>query len=177
MSEKNNLKSKIESILFVANGPLKVSKIAQSLKVPKDKVWEEINNLVKEYEERGAGICLVFSGDTVEMSSIASNYEEVKKFIAKLVAEELTPAALEALSIIAYRGPVSEEIISTIRGINSQVIISHLLSRDFIIGEGEPKEYRVSTKLLRQLGIEKVEDLPDYEKYHNLEIAQNEEEL
>lgn len=176
MSEKNNLKSKIESILFVANGPLKISKIAHSLGKSKEEIKKAIDDLSSEYKERGAGICLVFNEEMVEMSSIPDNFKEVKKFLSKFLVEELTPAALEALSIIAYRGPVSEEMVSTIRGINSQIILRHLLSRDLIIEKGDPPQYEVSTKLLRQLGLENPQQMPNYQKYHNLEIEKKNEE-
>ena len=171
----DNLKSKIESLLFVSSGPLKTGKIARSLNVPKDKVVREIDCLEQEYRNRNAGICLIRSGDTVEMGTRPDNFPEVEKFLSKVIKEELTPAAIEALSIIAYRGPVSEEEVSTIRGVNSQIIISHLLRRGFVIEEGNPPKYEVSTKFLRQLGIESVRNLPHYEKYHQIEISEENE--
>ena len=78
----DNLKSKIESLLFVSSGPLKTGKIARSLNVPKDKVVREIDCLEQEYRDRNAGICLIRSGDTVEMGTRPDNFPEVEKLLS-----------------------------------------------------------------------------------------------
>lgn len=173
MSEKNNLKNKIESLLFVSLKPLSVGKIARILEVSKEKVLKKIDELARDLDERDSGIRLIRSGEYIELGTDPKNFPIIKRFLSGVIKEELTPAALEALTIIAYKGPITEEEISFIRGVNSQIILGHLLRRDLILKKGEPPRYIVSPKFLRHLGIKSVEELPDYKEYNQLEINMN----
>ncbi|EKE10649.1 MAG: hypothetical protein ACD_15C00221G0001 [uncultured bacterium] len=93
------------------------------------------------------------------------------EFVEQLVKNELegplSSAALEVLSIIAYRGPISKPEIEAIRGINCSYTLRNLTIRGLIERENNPKDsrgyvYVVSFDFLKKLGVEKMENLPEY---------------
>src|SRR3972149_1519044 len=113
---------------------------------------------------------------TVKKISKILNLEEekVKAVLGDLdeeLKEELTPAGLETLSIIAYFGPVSKIKIDYFRGVNSAFILRNLLMRGLIDRSDKSKEegyaYSLNFDALKHLGISKIEELPEYEKYKN----------
>ncbi len=80
---------------------------------------------------------------------------------------------METLTIIAYRGPIAKSELEQIRGINCSLILRNLMIKGLIEEERDEKrmniKYRVSIDFIRYLGINKVEELPDYQKLFNHE--------
>ena len=84
------------------------------------------------------------------------------------MCRDLGRAGLETISIILYKNPVTKNEIDFIRGVNSQFIIRNLLIRGLIERipnpNGRGNLYQPTFELLRYMGVEKIENLPDYEK-------------
>ena len=98
------------------------------------------------------------------------------------VYSELTQPQLEALTIIAYRGPITKLELETIRGVNCSLILRNLLVRGLIEEKDDAVKlqpvYSVSLEMLRHLGIHGVSELPDFENFHNnVQIDQMIQEL
>ncbi|OGG41723.1 hypothetical protein A3A21_03615 [Candidatus Jorgensenbacteria bacterium RIFCSPLOWO2_01_FULL_45_25b] len=95
-----------------------------------------------------------------------------QKLIRGDLEEELTPAALDTLSIVAYLGPLSRAEIDYVRGVNSSFILRNLLLRGLIERREEKKgalyQYEASFDFLKHLGLRKVKDLPEYETYRGM---------
>ncbi|NCF75326.1 MAG: hypothetical protein GWO87_02470 [Xanthomonadaceae bacterium] len=188
-----NLKSKIESILFVANKPLSVGKIAQFVEADKKSVKQALSELVEEYKEKNKGIIIVKNLISYQMTTNPINANIIKKFLKDEISGELTQPALETLTIIAYRGPISKPELEQIRGVNCGLILRNLRIRGLIqqsqgkdlkkkIGSKEnnflpnflPEDlyYNISFDFLKFLGIASVEELPEFEKLSKQEIFQ-----
>ncbi len=79
----------------------------------------------------------------------------------------MTPSALETLSIIIYRGPITKKEIDYIRGVNSGFILRNLLIRGLIekdeSKEGRGVQYKPTLDLLSLLGISNLSELPEYD--------------
>jgi len=184
---KNNISAKIEAFLFVYGEPLEMKKISKMLsranggqakggdKVSEAEVKETINELQKKYSE-GGGLNLIFSdspaGQKVQLATKPEFAPLMEEFIKDEFKEDLTPASLETLSLIAYLGPVSRAQIDYYRGVNSSFILRNLLMRGLVERYTDPQRanvylYQASFDLMKYLGISKIEDLPEYEKYHN----------
>lgn len=161
------LLGKIESILFVASKPLTVRKLAKALEVGEDKVEEALDVLKSKYNQEDSGIHLLFADDTVQMSTNPGNADAVEGFVKDEVAGELTKAQLETLTVVAYRGPITRPELEQIRGVNCSVILRNLMMRGLVNeqdGSGKlMPEYVLTVEALRHLGIEGVQELPDYE--------------
>jgi segregation and condensation protein B len=87
------------------------------------------------------------------------------------MSQDLGPASLETLALVAYFGPVTRSVIDHVRGVSSAVSLRTLLVRGMIErsreGRGE-HTYRVTPELLREMGITSREDLPDFEDLSQL---------
>lgn len=167
--EKDKLKSVIESLLFVSGEPIKISKLAKIVDVKKEEIIEAIQELRKNFEENNRGLMIVEKEDEVQMVSGEKNAEYVEKLIKNELEGPLSTVALEVISIIAYRGPISKPEIEAIRGVNCSYTLRNLSIRGLIERGSNPKDargyvYSISFDFLKKLGIEKVENLPEYDK-------------
>lgn len=169
--------SKIESILFVASKPLSVKQIAKAISAKEMDVVEALETLKMKYNQDESGIRILFSDEVVQMSTAPENAEWVDTFIKDEVSGELTKAQLETLTVIAYRGPVTRPELEQIRGVNCSLILRNLSLRGLIEEKDEENKilplYYVSLEALRHLGIDSVENLPDYEIIHQHEYIEN----
>lgn len=167
-----NLKSIIESLLFISDRPLSKKEIAQKTKKSLEEIERVIGELRDEYEKEKRGIIVLEKEDRIQLATNPENSEYVKKFLDHEIREELTPAAIETLAIISYRGPISKEELDQTRGVNCAIILRHLLIKGLIdqIKENGKIFYNISFDFLRHLGIKTQKELPQFEKFHNLEI-------
>jgi segregation and condensation protein B len=165
MTDKHK-KQNIEAILFIAGRPLSVKKIAGVTGLPESEVKVELELLRKQYDEDGRGIAVVKSGSTYQMTTAKETSKIVADYSKEEVSGELTKPSLEALTIIAYRGPVKKVEIEQIRGVNCSVIIRNLLIRGLIEEERRQGEisstYSVTTDFLKYIGLTNTEALPEY---------------
>ena len=160
-----NLQSQIESILFIASKPLKLSAIAKAIGKNIIEIEEAVEILQGKYNEE-SGINILQVGDSVQMATNSKNHDVIESFIKDEIVGELTKAQLETLTVIAYREPVTRPELELIRGVNCALIIRNLLMRG-LIEEAEDIDkivpvYRLSFEALRHLGIKNVTELPDY---------------
>ncbi|HOK20683.1 MAG TPA: SMC-Scp complex subunit ScpB [Candidatus Paceibacterota bacterium] len=169
----NDLSRKIEAILFIAGEPVEFQRMADLLEVPVEEIRQSFQEIQNDYQTNKRGLALIIFDDQAQLTTAPDLGETIEKFLQKILKEDLTPAALETLSIIAYKGPISRAEIDNIRGVNSSYILRNLLIRGLINREIDPHRanafvYKISFDFLRKMGLEKIEELPDYEKYHNL---------
>lgn len=167
--DQNKLKSVLESILFVSGEPVAISKLSKIIGVNAPEIKLAIQELSESYSENGRGLMLLSVGEDVQMASSNENSEFVEKLVKNELEGPLSSAALEVLSIIAYRGPISKPEIEAIRGVNCAYTLRNLSVRGLIDRENNPKDsrgyvYSVSFDFLKKLGIEMVQNLPDYDK-------------
>ena len=165
-----SLSSHIESILFVASKPLSFVALAKALGGSVDDVTSVVKDLKVKYNTDGSGIHVLTIDNEVQMATNPAHAETIDQFIKREVTEELTKAQLETLTVVAYRGPITRPELEQIRGVNCALIIRNLLLRG-LIEEREDEtsvlaRYLLSFEALRHLGIDSVEDLPDYTSLH-----------
>lgn len=163
------MKSVLESLLFVSGEPIKISKLAKIVEMKKEEVVEAISEISKKYREDESGLMIVEKEDEAQLVSSEKNVEYVERLVKNELEGPLSTAALEVLSIIAYRGPISKPEIESIRGVNCSYTLRNLSIRGLIERGNNPKDargyvYSVSFDFLKKLGIEKVENLPEYAK-------------
>lgn len=163
-----NLQSRIESILFVSSDPVSFEKISKVTGAIYEDVEDEISDLLKKYNESGCGINIISQDNEVQMVSNPENNDVVQELTDQEVKSELTRAQLEALTVIAYRAPITKPELEEIRGVNCSRIIRNLLMRGLIKEKDSSEKvvpvYKLSFNALRHLGINSVEELPNYEK-------------
>lgn len=181
----SEIEAKIEALLFIYGEFMPISRLAEVLGVTEDEIRSAILSLQEKFIADNRGLRLMIQNDSVELITRPEYGPLIEKIIKDEMRAELTPAALETLSIIAYLGPVSRATIEYIRGVNSSFILRNLLIRGLVEREVHPKRantylYRPSPNLLKILGITSAEELPDFAKYRaltNIFEKENEEQI
>lgn len=161
-----NLKSQLESLLLVAAKPLKINEIASLFSLEVGELEKSLQELALEYEETNRGLRIISQGDKYQLSSAPESAEIIKKFLQNETAGELSQPSLEALTIIAYRGPISKFDLERIRGVNCTLIIRNLMLRGLIEEKFDRTRnenlFSASLDFIKFLGVSRLEDLPDY---------------
>ncbi|MBI4653246.1 SMC-Scp complex subunit ScpB [Candidatus Kuenenbacteria bacterium] len=165
----SNLKSTIESLLFVSNKPFSIKKLSQIVKVKEVEIEKEIQELIKKYNgDLNKGIQIIKNGSQYQMATNPQNAEIIQNFLKEEITGELSRPSLETLTIIAYRGPITKPELEQIRGINCGLILRNLLIKGLIETREDKKLnqifYTITFDFIRYLGINDIKELPDYDK-------------
>ena len=160
----DQLPAYIESILFVAEEPVGVPMLIQSLRATRD----AIEDALAELEQRClvGGTRLQRDGDLIQLVTAPEAGPFVERFLGLESRQRLSGAALESLAIIAYRQPMTRAGVEQIRGVNSDGAIASLIARGLIEevgkapGPGRPGLLGTTMKFLEHFGLTKPTDLP-----------------
>jgi segregation and condensation protein B len=182
--EDAQLKAILEAIVYVTDEPLSAQQMAAALGHPIDKIRRLLDELVADYArpERGLSVREVAGG--YKMATKAEHHEAVRAFVKKLTPPlKLSLAALETLSVIAYKQPVTAPEIMEIRGVQGAGVLKTLLDRKLISESGRknvigrPILYKTTKDFLVQFGLKDLSELPtlkEFEELGRLEIAEPE---
>ncbi|MCX6796913.1 MAG: SMC-Scp complex subunit ScpB [Candidatus Doudnabacteria bacterium] len=165
--EPKHLTSVLESLLFVANKPIKAKDLAALLETDESAVLLSLEDIKKKREE--TGIVLLENNGEYQFATNPANSTQVKNLLNAELREKLTDATVEVLAIIAYRQPISKAEIEAIRGVNSQYSIRNLLMRGIVEKIPNPNDlrsfyYKTTTEFLQHLGLTSIKDLPSFEQ-------------
>lgn len=166
--EIEKLKSIIESVLFSVGEPVKIAKLVKISGATKPEVENALMLLTAEYSGGQRGIMILRKEDEAQLATNPENAPFVDQVIKSELQESLSPAALEVLSIIAYRGPITRTDVEAIRGVNCSYTVRNLLMRGLIERIDNPKDnrgyvYKISFEFLKKMGLESASKLPDFE--------------
>src|SRR3989338_3987770 len=100
-----NLKSIIETILFVVGEPISLTKLAKTAQVEEGEVKQVLEDLEKDYRDRG--LAILRKEDEFQLGTNPDNKEYVEGLLRGELGEELSRAALETVAIVAYKGPLT----------------------------------------------------------------------
>jgi segregation and condensation protein B len=158
----------VEALLFAHHVPVSIRKLAKLTELSEEIVQSTVTALQAEYRDRSGGIVIVLQDGNVQMTTAPETAEQVAAFLKTEQTGELTRPALETLTIIAYRGPVSKSEIELIRGVNCSLILRNLMIRGLVEEAGETETgspiYQVTIDFLKFLGITDIAQLPDYQE-------------
>ncbi len=163
-----SLQSEIESLLFVSSRPLSLKRLAEVTGHAKEKVKEALDRLTADYDARkDSGLVILRNGEEVQIATSPDHAEMVREFLKDETFGELTRPALETLTIVAYRGPLTKPELEQIRGVNCSLILRNLMIRGLV--ENKEDLYSVTFDFIRYLGIRDLKELPDYQHLHDEE--------
>lgn len=178
MAENNNdnLSAQLEALLFIHGETLTLKKLAQITGAEEPAIKAGLDRLAEKYAGEHSGLKLISSGDRVQLATKPEFGKLLEKLLKEELNEALTPAALETMAIIAYAGPIARSMIDYVRGVNSTFILRTLLLRGLIERSVDPAKanvylYRPSFDCIKYLGVAKVEDLPEYQRFR--EVIEN----
>lgn len=159
--------SMLESLLFVADEPVRVADLAAVLEIDQVEVGAALAELSREYE--GRGFRLQTKRDRVQMVTAPESADLVRRYLGLELTGRLSTAALETLAIVAYRQPVTRAQVEDTRGVNSDSVLRTLVNRGLIeeLGRleqaGRPIIYGTTFEFLQQFGLTSLDDLPHLE--------------
>jgi segregation and condensation protein B len=162
------VKSLVESLLFVADSPVGVQDLATALEVDVDEVERALQALATEYQERG--IRLQRRRGQVQMVSAPEAGPWIERFLGLEISGRLSSAALETLSIVAYRQPLTRMEVEAIRGVRTDGVLRSLVRRGLIeaVGRaptvGRPILFGTTFEFLQQFGLHALSELPDWKE-------------
>ncbi len=161
---KTELPWVLEALLFVAEEPQPLSALARAAGVGEGAARKALKQLAEDYEARGLRV--QEDGQRYQLVTAPGYAPYVAAFLDAGPGQRLSRAALETLTIIAYRQPCTRADVETIRGVNSDRLIATLEQRGLIehVGNaeapGRPKLYRTTMKFFEHFGMRGPEDLP-----------------
>ena len=159
---------------MVTDAPISLVALATALEIPVNQVRDAVVKLREDYEgkdghgARGFELREVAGGWRIY---VRENYDwAVKMFIANENPTKLSQAALETLSVIAYKQPIARGQIASIRGVNVDSVVRTLTSRGLVTelytdSETGAIHYGTTSLLLEQLGINSLDQLPPISPY------------
>lgn len=161
------LRSRLESLLLVADEPAPATELARLLDAPVPEVTETLEEIATEFSDRGMGFELRERDGAWRLYTRRENSGTVEAKILDGAQSRLSRAALETLAVVAYRQPVTRSRVAAVRGVNCDGVMRTLTLRGLIAEVGVSGEvggahlYATTELFLEQLGIDSLEALPD----------------
>ena len=161
----------IEAMLFAAGREVTVKELTNALELGAEDIDKIILNMKTEYETRNSGIEIIKVNDSYQLCTRKEYYEYIYPLFDNRSKPNISNAALETLSIIAYNPNVTRAEIESIRGVNADGTVYKLLEFDLIEeagkldAPGKPTMYKVTSKFMKLFGISSLDELPDLPRY------------
>jgi segregation and condensation protein B len=176
----DQLRQIVETLVFASDVPIPAENIKALVEeTTVDEVQNAVDRLNHEYIQTDRTFHIVHIAGGYQLVTHSSYAPWVKKLFQGRIKTKLSQAAMEALSVIAFRQPVSKPEVESIRGVNCDGVVRTLLERKLVTiagrgeGPGKPLLYKTTREFLRYLGINDVADLPKPREIEELFKEQN----
>ncbi|MGH7796578.1 MAG: SMC-Scp complex subunit ScpB [Candidatus Binatia bacterium] len=164
--EREEIKSIVESLLFVADGPQSLQRFGAILdSVDRPTLEGVLSEIQADYESQNRGIRLVEVAGGYQLRTAKANADWVKKYLGGRPAR-MSKATLETLAIIAYRQPITKAEVEAIRGVDVDGVVATLLERNLIRAvarkdvPGRPFLYGTTPEFLQLFNLKELSQLP-----------------
>lgn len=158
------IKSLVESLLFVADEPVAVERLASAIGVDHKAIEDALRELSEEYEQRG--LRLQRKRGWVQMITAPEASPHIERFLGLELTSRLSAPALETLAIVAYQQPVTRAGVEAVRGVNCDSVLRTLVSKGLVeaVGRlsqaGRPIVYGTTFEFLQYFGLQDLAELP-----------------
>ena len=159
----------LEAVLFSAGEPVTIRDLAELLEFGVHDVRAAVEKLREEYVDQDRSFRVEDISGGVQIMTVPQYDPWLRRLHSKQSSSRLSPAALETLAIIAYKGPITKAELENIRGVQCSPTIKTLLDRNFIRisgkapGLGRPFLYHTTALFLESFGLGSLKDLPQPE--------------
>lgn len=172
----------VEAVLFTMGNSVELRQLALAIDQSEKVAKRVVERLQKRYEEENRGMQILELEGAYQMSTRVKFYENLIRVASAPKKHMLTDVALETLSIIAYKQPVTKLEISKIRGVSSDHAVNRLVEYGLVYeagrldAPGRPAQFATTEEFLRRFGVSSVTDLPTMNPEQEGEIIQEVEE-
>jgi len=164
----------LEALLFLSGKPLRMKKIAELLGVDVTTARNAVEAFRMTWNARGGGTVVAAIGEEVQIVTHPDASGVAEAYSKDETRGELTRPQLEALTVIAYRGPMTKAELEQIRGVHCGLILRNLLIRGLIEQRADAARHEevftISMDFLRHVGLTDARELPDFERLHGSQI-------
>ncbi|MFQ3212598.1 MAG: segregation and condensation protein B [Marivirga sp.] len=162
----------IEALIFCATAPLKEQEIQKCLtemfeaEVPKEHVMDAIKQLQAKYTDEAFSFQIAHVGNGYQFLTKPAYQASIGIMLKHQSKKRLSNSALETLSIIAYKQPITKGEMEQIRGVNCDYTVQKLLEKELVEIKGKsdaigrPILYGTSQNFMEYFGINSLKDLP-----------------
>ena len=163
-----DLEACLEALLFVAGGPVSIQHLAAALERKPDEVEQSLKTLSLGYKGK-RGLSIQWHKGKIQLTTAPYLADYVERFLGLEATARLSRAALETLTIIAYRQPITRPGIDAIRGVSSDGVLKSLLSKGLIQeagrtdGPGRPILFETTAEFLQHFGLSSIDEMPPFE--------------
>ncbi len=161
----------IEAMLFASGREVKVKEIMNALEIGAEDIDKIINNMKDKYNSEDSGVELIKVEDGYQLCTKKELYEYIYPLFDNRAKPNISNAALETLSIIAYNPKITRAQIEAIRGVSTDGTIYKLLEFNLIEEDGRldapgrPTTYKVTNNFMKMFGISSLDELPELPRY------------
>ncbi|WP_429970868.1 SMC-Scp complex subunit ScpB [Fructilactobacillus sp. Tb1] len=163
--------NEIEALIYVSGDKgITIKELEKITTASKAAVRENVIKLQTEYNKRKSALEILQNGDSFQLVT-RIEYDNLVQKYAKTDESLLSQAALETLTIVAYKQPMTRITVDEIRGINSSVSIRNLLNLGLIVESGQADEpgtpalYKTTDLFLKAFGLSDLKQLPELEEH------------
>lgn len=163
----SNMEAAVEAVLFTMGTSVETSRLAAAIEQDEQTTRRLVRNMMDKYNAKDRGICIIELEDSFQMCTKKEYYDNLIRVVSQPRKHTLTDSALETLSIIAYKQPVTRLEVEQIRGVKSDYAVNKLLEYNLITelgrldAPGRPILFGTTEEFLRSFGLSSVEDLPE----------------
>jgi len=170
--ERSELKAIVENLLLASDNPVSADHLHQTLVNGADKaeLKSVLEELQADYESKSLQVVEVAEG--FQLCTRPEYSEWIRKFLKLDKTFRLSQPALDTLSIIAYKQPLTKTEVEEIRGVDCSGVIKTLLEKKIINPggrkdvPGKPIMYRTTQKFLEYFGLRDLSELPTLEDFN-----------
>ena len=162
----SELEARLEAVLFASGDAVGVDRLSEALGVSTDLIYATAESLSNQYDFEHRGIILVRLENRLQLASRPDFAEDIRRATENRRPPSLGPAALEVLTIVAYRQPVTRAFVEQLRGVDSGGTVNSLAEKGLIEEAGRldvpgrPILYRTTEAFLRAFAISSLDELP-----------------
>lgn len=156
-----------EAILFASGEPVDIEKLCESAGVVKEEIEKALDKLEEKYNSSESGIELLKLNKSYQLATKKDYSKYIKTALEIKKNTVLSPAAMEALTIIAYNQPVTKGFVESVRGVDSSGVVNSLVDKGLVTETGRlnlpgrPIAYKTTDNFLRAFRLSSLDDLPE----------------
>lgn len=164
--ENEELTALLEALLFANGKEVSLNTLSEVLEMDKKDIKNALDTLRQNLIDRKSGVQLIQMNESYQLATLEKYYAYICKLLDNRPKPNLSPAALEVLSIIAYNQNSTRAEIEKIRGVSSDSALNKLLEYNLVeeAGKsdlpGKPMMYQTTNEFFKTFGYTKLEDLP-----------------
>ena len=171
----DEVKSILEAILFAASEPISLEQFSQLFDdVSVRQIRQQLMRLRDEYQETNRSFQLIEIANGFQICTDRAYHQWIEKFYTRQIRVKLSPSALEALAIVAYKQPVTRSEVEEIRGVNSDSVLGSLIEKRMVRiagrkpGPGRSLLLATTDEFLEQFGLKDLSTLPSMEEIEEI---------